>query len=185
MKPTTVLSTGILASAYANPHAVAPLLGRAIDPATMDPTKLSVLSVLKTAMPTAADAALPTGTASPQWYKDLPADVMVLLAQIYPAISTAASASNATSFLAQETASVSLNQTTLTKTLEEMPTATGNAAAMSSGSLVGGVANGTLAMGLPSATQSVISTGAKNVVGMGRWSFVVGMGVAMCFFAFA
>ncbi|KAJ4322040.1 hypothetical protein N0V94_002619 [Neodidymelliopsis sp. IMI 364377] len=176
--PASIIATSAMASStHPNLHAVADLIARAIDPATMDPTKLSVLSVLKTAMPTATDATLPTGTAAPQWYKDLPADVMVLLAQMYPVTPTAAAEI--------ETAAVSVSQTTLTRTLEVVPTATSNATALSTGSPADTAANGTLSTGSPSTTQSALSTGAKNAIATGKWSFAVGLGVAMCFFAFA
>lgn len=199
MRLSTILpTTALLASALAStpPHAVADLLARAIDPATMDPTRLSVLSVLKTAMPTATgtDIVLPTGTAMPQWYKDLPADVMVLLAQMYPATSTASSvrepvapSMNATENV-KETASVSASQTTLTSTLELVPTDTASSNASisaSSSNQVFAKATATLSSGAPSATQSVISTGAKNFVGVEKWSIAMGFGVAavFCFFA--
>jgi hypothetical protein len=130
MKPTTILSLAVAATTAtataSNVHEVADLVARA---ATMDPTKFSVLSVLKTAMPmptgTATDIVLPTGDIAPQWYKDLPADVMVLLAQMYPTTTTAAvsetkplAESGNSSSLQDSTASATATQTTLTKTLE-------------------------------------------------------------------
>lgn len=200
MKPTTILSTGaLLASAHAstahsNVHAVADLIARALDPATMDPTKLSVLSVLKTAMPTATgtDIVLPTGDATPQWYKDLPADVMVLLAQMYPATSDAAvsetpsAAVNTSSSLPQETASTLASQTTITRSLELLPTAVaaGNGT-LSTDTPNDNSTNGTLTTGSPSPTQSASSSGAKKTAGTGKWSIVTGLLVAACFFAFA
>lgn len=204
MKLVTIISAGaILTGALANTalhsaHAVADLLARAMDPATMDPTKLSILSVLKTAMPsptgTVTDIVLPTGDPAPQWYKDLPADVMVLLAQMYPATPTAAAAvsetaaasANTSSSSAQETASAS--PTALTSTLELAPTAT----AAANGSLATGGSGGapnnasaTLSTGQPGPTQSALSTGAKNMGGTGMWSVAMGAGVAaiFCFFA--
>lgn len=195
MKSRTIFSISTLAvgamasSAHPNIHAVADLLARAIDPATMDPTKLSVLSVLKTAMPTATNAALPTGDSIPQWYQDLPADVMVLLAQMYPATPSAeavgetlTSGSNAVSSSARGTAAVSLSQTTLTKILDLVPTATSNTTALSPTDTS---ANGTMSTGLPSPTQSAFSTGTKTAVGSEKWSVAMGLGVAACFFFFA
>ncbi|KAJ4344183.1 hypothetical protein N0V95_006298 [Ascochyta clinopodiicola] len=197
MRSTTILTvSAITASAVAstappNVHAVAELIVRALDPATMDPTKLSVLSVLKIAMPTTTgtDIVLPTGDVTPQWYKDLPADVMVLLAQMYPAAQTAAVsetssvAANASSSLAQETNVAS--KTTQTRSLELVPTATGNASSLSTGSSSNVAANGALSTSSPSPSNSTVSTGAKNTVGKGSWSFVLALGVTACFFALA
>ncbi|KZM25622.1 uncharacterized protein EKO05_0001943 [Ascochyta rabiei] len=197
MRPTTILTvSAITASAvasttYPNVHAVVDLNARAMDPATMDPTKLSVLSVLKTVMPTATgtDVVLPTGGATPQWYKDLPADVMVLLVQMYPVAQVAAVsgtssiAANASSSLAQETLAAS--QTTRTRSLELVSTATGNATSLSTGSSNNVAANGTLPTGAPSPSKSTFSTGAKNTVRLESWSFVLALGVTACFFALA
>ncbi|KAI4946749.1 hypothetical protein J4E91_006921 [Alternaria rosae] len=83
---TAFASTGAFASAinYAN------LQDRAIDPATMNPTLLSVLSVLKTAMPTGPNAPMPTGDLEPNWYQQLPGDVKSLLPELYPAAAAVA-----------------------------------------------------------------------------------------------
>lgn len=62
---------------------------RYIDPNTLDPTKLSVLKVLKTAMPTDPNAPMPTGGLQPDWYVALPADVKSILPELYPATTTA------------------------------------------------------------------------------------------------
>lgn len=197
MKSTTILSVSILAVSAAastvqpNVHAVADLVARAIDPATMDPTKLSVLSVLKTAIPTATgtNIVLPTGDVMPQWYKDLPADVMVLLVQMHPATATAAvseassAVANISSALAQGTFAAS--QTTLTRTMEQVPTATANSTSLSTGPPNDTTANGTLSTSSPSPTRSSFSTGAKNAVGAGQWSVLMGASVAVCFFLFA
>ncbi|KAJ8115484.1 hypothetical protein OPT61_g2891 [Boeremia exigua] len=197
MLSTSMLLAGSLANTvHPNVHAVADLVARAIDPATMDPTKLSVLSVLKTAIPTptGTDIVLPTGDAAPQWYKDLPADVMVLLAQMYPAAPTTAATTSETttvpssvgSSAMQETAGVSVSQTTLTVTLELGPTPTAALNnTLSTGSSGGTSANNTISTALPSSTQSAISTGAKTTVGAGKWSVVMGLGVAAVFCLFA
>lgn len=189
---STLLTTAFASTAPPGAHTMADLLARAIDPATMDPTKLSVLSVLKTAMPatgTGTDIILPIGTAAPQWYKDLPADVMVLLAQMYPATPTAVAVSetamsaSASASSAQE--SMSASQNTLTGTLELAPTATkaANGSLATGGST--GTLNATLSTGQRSPTQSSLSMGSQNSVGMGRWSLAMGLGVAtaFCFFA--
>lgn len=195
---SALLSVALANTAHPSAHAVADLLARAVDPATMDPTRLSVLSVLKTAIPsstdTGIDISLPTGDVAPKWYSDLPADIMVLLAQMYPATPTAAAAVSETAVMAANASSSSaqeherMTQTTLTRSLELLPTA--NAAG--NGSLVSGGdselpanASTTLVSGGPSPAQSVLSVGAKSTGGMGRWSIVMGASVAavFCFFA--
>ncbi len=205
MKSAIILSfsalvAGALANAlHPNVHAVADLVARAMDPATMDPTKLSVLSVLKTAMPTSTgtdtEIILPTGEAVPQWYTELPEDVKVLLAQMYPATSTTAAAvvsettavtSSMGSTSIQETASVSNSQITPTKSLEQFPIATGASnGTLSTGSTGNTSANGTLSTGSPSPTQSAISTGAKTTIGAGKLTAAMGLGVAAVFCLFA
>ncbi|KAF2855462.1 hypothetical protein T440DRAFT_155470 [Plenodomus tracheiphilus IPT5] len=90
MKLLLVL-TAFIASVYAS-LAQNELLGRAIDPATMDPTQLSVLSVLKTAL---AGVSLPpapssSGSPEPEWFVKLPEDVKSLLPELYPATAVAA-----------------------------------------------------------------------------------------------
>ncbi|KAI4701446.1 hypothetical protein J4E81_003186 [Alternaria sp. BMP 2799] len=95
MKSISILmafaSTGVLASAIQLPN----LQDRAIDPATMNPTLLSVLSVLKTAMPTGPNAPMPTGDMEPNWYQKLPGDVKSLLPELYPAAAVATSEADA------------------------------------------------------------------------------------------
>ncbi|CAO2656763.1 Nn.00g055660.m01.CDS01 [Neocucurbitaria sp. VM-36] len=92
-----VLVIGTLASKVElnNPEIMA-LLGRAIDPKTMDPTQLSVLSVLRTAMPTGPDTPLPTGDYEPEWYQKLPAEVKSLLPSLYPAATIATATDSST-----------------------------------------------------------------------------------------
>jgi hypothetical protein len=86
------LATTTLATLpYAND--VANLAARAIDPKTMDPTRLSVLSVLRTAVPSGSAFPQPTGDAKPDWYQKLPEDVKSLLPLLYPAAATSASSS--------------------------------------------------------------------------------------------
>jgi hypothetical protein len=97
MKLTTILPIiALAANAFArNVHVVGGLMAREIDPATMDPTKLSILSYLKTAVPTltGGELALPTGKRigdfyAQQWVEDLPPEYLVLLAQMYPTTRT-------------------------------------------------------------------------------------------------
>ncbi|RYN33959.1 hypothetical protein AA0113_g6014 [Alternaria arborescens] len=65
------------------------LMDRDIDPATMNPTLFSVLSVLKTGMPTGPNVPMPTGNSEPDWYQRLPEDVKSLLPSFYPVGPTA------------------------------------------------------------------------------------------------
>ncbi|KAF1830216.1 hypothetical protein BDW02DRAFT_112765 [Decorospora gaudefroyi] len=58
------------------------------DPKTLDPIHFSVLSVLKTAIPTGPNPPMPTGDVLPAWYIDLPKDVKSLLPCLYPAATT-------------------------------------------------------------------------------------------------
>jgi hypothetical protein len=77
-----VILTGALASVVRFSNAG--LAARLIDPATMDPTRFSVLSVLKTAIPTSPNTPMPTGNYEPEWYEKLPNDVKSLLQVLYP-----------------------------------------------------------------------------------------------------
>jgi hypothetical protein len=95
---TTALALATLASsARLNVHGLEDLVPRDIDPKTMDPTRLSVLSVLRTAIPSGTDFPKPTGDFEPDWYKNLPADVKSLLPSLYPATLTLTSTSTTTS----------------------------------------------------------------------------------------
>ncbi|KAH9879163.1 hypothetical protein J1614_002600 [Plenodomus biglobosus] len=86
-----LILTALIASVYAA-LAQNELVGREIDPATMNPTKLSVLSVLKTAL---ASVSLPpapfaSGAPEPEWFAKLPEDVKSLLPELYPVTAVAA-----------------------------------------------------------------------------------------------
>lgn len=82
----SALSVGTLASKadHMNAHEVKDLVARAIDPKTMDSTRLSVLLVLKTAIPSGPEFPQPTGDIKPDWYQKLPEDVKSLLPSLYP-----------------------------------------------------------------------------------------------------
>lgn len=101
MKSYNILSALAFAtlafSARLNVYGLEDLVPRDIDPKTMDPTRLSVLSVLRTAIPSGSDFPKPTGDFEPDWYKNLPADVKSLLPSLYPATSTLTSTSTSTS----------------------------------------------------------------------------------------
>ncbi|KAF3034738.1 hypothetical protein E8E11_004518 [Didymella keratinophila] len=197
MKPTTILSLAAAATTTtataSNVHEVANLIARAIDPATMDPTKLSVLSVLQTAMPTPTgtetDIVLPTSDIAPQWYKDLPADVMVLLAQMYPATPTTADST------ASVTASAAASQTTLSVTATGVGYSNGSVV-VSTGLLspnVTGITGGTTATasstgdptGKPGLELPGTSAGTRGAVPTEVLSAVIGLSVAAVFFLFA
>jgi hypothetical protein len=95
---TTALALATLgSSAHLNLHGLEDLVAREIDPKTMDPTRLSVLSVLRTAIPSGSDFPKPTGDFEPEWYKNLPDDVKSLLPSLYPATLTLTSTSTTTS----------------------------------------------------------------------------------------
>jgi hypothetical protein len=82
------LFSGALASDGPNAHGLEDLVARGIDPKTVDPTRLSVLSVLRTAIPSGPDFAQPTSDFEPEWYRKLPEDVKSLLPSLYPVTST-------------------------------------------------------------------------------------------------
>jgi hypothetical protein len=95
--PIAALFSGALASNGPNAHGLEDLVARGIDPKTMDPTRLSVLSVLRTAIPSGSDFPQPTGDFEPDWYRKLPEDVKSLLPSLYPVTSTEASSRATTS----------------------------------------------------------------------------------------
>lgn len=204
MRPATILSLAVVAICTAatdiHMHAVADLIARAMDPATMNPTKVSVLSVLKTAMPaptgTATNIVLPTGKILPQWFQNLPDDVMVLLAQLYPGApttaATAAPAANNSSSSTQN--STDLRTASLTTSTTRLGSALATAAAtghsngstvVSTGSLVGITKNGTLSTAAPGLDRPGKSAGAKNTVDTGARSALMGLSVAVAFCVFA
>lgn len=89
----SALAAGSLASdTQLNAREIEDLIARGIDPKTMDPTRLSVLSVLRTAIPSGSAFPRPTGDFQPEWYSKLPEDVKSLLPELYPAPVAAASA---------------------------------------------------------------------------------------------
>jgi hypothetical protein len=100
----SALAIGTLASAALNAHDIENLVAREIDPKTMDPTRLSVLSVLKTAIPTGSDFPRPTGDFEPEWFSKLPADVKSLLPSLYPAAAVASGAASSASASASSSA---------------------------------------------------------------------------------
>ncbi|KAF5849886.1 hypothetical protein GGP41_005296 [Bipolaris sorokiniana] len=104
------------------------LLDRAMDPADMNPTQLSILSVLKTAMPSGTSIPMLTGTSEPDWYKNLPDDVKSLLPQFYPATTTSSVESTSSSSSSSEVTS----QASSTPTPTPTPTPTSNTVLTSS-----------------------------------------------------
>ena len=171
------------------------LLARMMDPQTMDPMRLSVLSVLKTAMPTDSEAPMPTGGNSPQWYQDLPADVIILLAQMYPAeptsdvvSSTSAPAAGSSSSLAKSSSS--------SQAVSSSPTSTASLQSTSTSADTSGSASPTATVssseGLPTATQTptpspsnLPSAGTRAVIRTDALATVLGVSVGACFFLFA
>jgi hypothetical protein len=93
---TALAFSTLASSAQLNVHGLEDLVPRDIDPKTMDPTRLSVLSVLRTAIPSGTDFPKPSGDFEPDWYKNLPADVKSLLPSLYPVTITSTSTSTST-----------------------------------------------------------------------------------------
>jgi hypothetical protein len=108
----SALAMGALASeAQLNPREIEALVARSlIDPKYLDPTRLSVLSILK------------TGDFEPDWYKSLPANVKSLLPKLYSAPAPSPSANVAV--LASTTSNVSVT-TARTRTLAASSTFAG------------------------------------------------------------
>jgi hypothetical protein len=104
----SALAMGALASeAQLNPREIEALVARSlIDPKYLDPTRLSVLSILKTAIPSGSAFPQPTGDFEPDWYKSLPANVKSLLPKLYSAPAPSPSANVAV--LASTTSNVSV-----------------------------------------------------------------------------
>jgi hypothetical protein len=99
-----IIFTAFTSSAVASAIQLPNLMDRAIDPATMNPTLFSVLSVLKTGMPTGPNVPMPTGDFIPDWYQNLPGDVKRLLPSFYPVAAAAASATSDAQIVSQVSA---------------------------------------------------------------------------------
>lgn len=159
----------LTASVYAS-LAQNELLGRAIDPANMNPTQLSVLSVLKTALASVSlpSTPLPSDAPEPEWFAKLPKDVKSLLPEFYPATPVVS------------VAAVDATPTAEFTALSHAPSITGT------GSLFPSV-NGTLTTGAPSAsaTTSAVSGGVRNTVGTEALAAVMwfAVGAGFCLFA--
>jgi hypothetical protein len=93
------LAAGTFASdSQLDAHDIEDMLARSIiDPKTINPTKLSVLRILKTAVPS-GDFSHATGDSVPDWVENLPWDVKSLLPELYsvetPSPSATVSSSN-------------------------------------------------------------------------------------------
>ncbi|KAH3989418.1 hypothetical protein HBH98_208130 [Parastagonospora nodorum] len=178
MKCYLILSAAALAagSAFSNNNLpannVENFVARAIDPKTMDPTRLSVLSVLKTAIPCSARYPEATGEVE-EWYSKLPVDVKSLLPSLYPASSTgAASVSGPVAKLAVTdvfTAACSASGTTTTTTrvtVTKTVHLTGSATALSNTSTITAASNGTTLNGtgaFPSPTNGILSSASPSL----------------------
>jgi hypothetical protein len=95
MRPNSIISISALAagSLASGAHDVDNLLARTIDHKMMDPARLSVLSVLKTAIASGPAFPRPTGDFEPEWYQKLPEEVKHILPSLYPAAAADVSAS--------------------------------------------------------------------------------------------
>jgi hypothetical protein len=204
MKSTSILSAfALVAPAMSTGmrvggHEARELMARMMDPQTMDPMRLSVLSVLKTAMPTGADAPMPTGSNSPKWYQDLPPDIMILLAQMYPAgptsdvvSATSAPAAVSSSLPGESSSSSQAVSGSPTSTASLQSTATPTMSTGTSGS-ASPTATASSDGTLPAATQTptpspsdLPSAGTRATIRADALATVLGVSVGACFFLFA
>ncbi|KAF2831391.1 hypothetical protein CC86DRAFT_138810 [Ophiobolus disseminans] len=176
----TAFALAAASDAQLNAREVEELVARFIDAKTMDPARLSVLSVLKTAIPPGPDFPRPTGGFEPEWYSKLPADVKSLLPKLYPAPVVAASANvsvSASTTSNSTTAMPTCVTSTITKTLHHV--SAGTAAANRSST-----SNGTIATATPSPT-GYISTGSKTAMTMEVLAALAWVGLGAGFFYFA
>lgn len=132
------------------------LLDRAIDPADMNPTQLSILSVLKTAIPSGTSIPMPTGTSEPDWYKNLPDDVKSLLPQFYPATTTS-SVESTSSSISTSSEVASQASSTPTPTPTSTPVLTSSLASETSSAVVSAAA-------VTSASVQVSSVSTKYIL---------------------
>jgi hypothetical protein len=100
MRPTSIFPILVFAAAtharnvQPSAHEVNDLLVRAIDPKTMDSARLSILSILKTAITSDPVFPRPTGDFEPEWYQKLSEDVKQILPSLYPAAADAFSSAS-------------------------------------------------------------------------------------------
>ncbi|KAH7076813.1 hypothetical protein BKA63DRAFT_290723 [Paraphoma chrysanthemicola] len=124
MRPTSIFPILVFAAAtharnvQPSAHEVNDLLVRAIDPKTMDSARLSILSILKTAITSDPVFPRPTGDFEPEWYQKLSEDVKQILPSLYPAAADAFSSASV-----DPAASLPswTSQVTITKTLHHAP----------------------------------------------------------------
>jgi hypothetical protein len=185
-------------------HDVADLVARDTDPKTMDPTRLSVLSVLRTAIPSGSDFPRPTGDFEPEWYQKLPEDVKSLLPSLYPAPASATSelvslfaltavAATPSPILTPQSQPVTSTSTTtsttrvtVTKTVYHKPSlSTGTGVPSNGSSMIPIPTNGTMPTGLPSPSPSLFTGGANTVVKVETLAALAWVGVAAGFVLFA
>jgi hypothetical protein len=177
-----VILTGALASVVQFPNAG--LAARLIDPATMDPTRFSVLSVLKTAIPTSPNTPMPTGDYEPEWYEKLPDDFKSLLQVLYPVAALATpgvSVSQTPAVVESSVAAVQSETKTYTDT-------TATAVTLYSGlvpnNTVPTTGTGTLATASAN-TTNFLSVGARLAVKTEALAVIAWIGVGAGFFLFA
>ncbi|KAH8732811.1 hypothetical protein GQ44DRAFT_6061 [Phaeosphaeriaceae sp. PMI808] len=185
----SALTAGTLASnVQLNAHIINELLAR--DYQTMDRTRLSVLSVLRTAIPSGTTAALPTGTVEPEWYQKLPNDVKSLLPLLYPAAVTTTSSSPSSSTpntpgLSSISASTTSTSTTtkkvtVTKTLQRPSSGTGLVGLSSANNTVVMPSNGTTLMPTVVMTfRPTIASGTTRPSASSTSVFLSGAGAGM------
>ncbi|CAI9625456.1 unnamed protein product [Alternaria burnsii] len=190
----TAFTSSALASAIQLPNH---LMDRDIDPATMNPTLFSVLSVLKTGMPTGPNVPMPTGNSEPDWYQRLPEDVKSLLPSFYPVAPTAQAVvaaatsevqasqvvSQVVSSVLQSSVAVSSIETTVSASMAtntQSPSSSAQSsesASQTPSSMVLASASATPSSSLSTGTRSVARTEALAIIAF----FSVGAG--FCIFA--
>ncbi|KAH7408442.1 hypothetical protein DE146DRAFT_374791 [Phaeosphaeria sp. MPI-PUGE-AT-0046c] len=185
--PCLALTSRALATkAQLNAHDIQDLVARAIDPTTMDPVRLSVLSVMRTAIPSGPDFPRPTNGVEPEWWQKLPADVKSLLPVLYPATETVVASSSgvASAEPLSVLASTYTSQLTVTKTLQYVPSASaGFGMSVNGTSITPTPTNGSLHPAA-SSTPAPFAGGASGRSDVELFAAVAWVGVATGFFLF-
>ncbi|KAF1912324.1 hypothetical protein BDU57DRAFT_582486 [Ampelomyces quisqualis] len=190
-----------VSSAQLKAHDVADLVAR---DTYLNPTRLSVLSVLRTAIPSGSNFPRPTGDFVPEWYQKLPEDVKSLLPSLYPATVAEISATSelvsspqhfsthscSRSYLKSPiTTTILISSTThitVTKTVHYAPSlSTGTGVPSNGSSTISTPSNGTMSTGLPSPSVPPFLGGANSVVKVETLAALAWVGLAAGFFLFA
>ncbi|KAH7087010.1 hypothetical protein FB567DRAFT_57027 [Paraphoma chrysanthemicola] len=189
MRPTSIFFIFAFATAshagsvQLGAHEANDLFVRATGPKTMDPARLSILSILKTAI--ASDPAFPrpTGDFEPEWYQKLPEDVKQILPSLYPAAVDASSSSSAEAAASSPSWT---SQVTVTKTLHHAPSSATDHG-LSSNSSASAVCTSYIQTAASISTSPTMPAagGVKAVVPMEEKAVYAWIGLATAFFLFA